>query len=237
MMSVALRVENLCVKYRRPEKAVLGGISLALIKGEVLAVLGPSGCGKTTFLNAISGLLTNDAEIGGRVDFEHKDTGLKIVFQKPALLPWRTAAGNIAYGLEATSVPKQEIKNRVEKAFSLIGLGGYENYYPHQLSLGMQQRINFARALVCEPDILLLDEPFSALDLETKKKIQKEFLDIIKNKKMTGVFVTHNLDEAFYMADRIAVFSKSPARVKIIAENNRFRKPSADIAARFDPYE
>ena len=135
-----------------------------------------------------------------------------MVFQDPTLLPWRTVTKNIFYGLEAKKASKEAIKSATKKIIEMVGLGGSENYYPHQLSLGMQQRVNFARALVCQPDILLLDEPFSALDIKTKKKIQEEFLKILKEKNITGIFVTHNPEKLFLWRIRLSCSQKVPAK-------------------------
>jgi len=235
-----LEIKNLCLKYYNTEKIALEGLSFSVEKGELVAILGVSGTGKTTLLDVIGGIISHGKEVeikGSIITGEHGGkANINMVFQDPTLLPWRKVSGNIAYGLEIKKIPKETIEEKVKEAIRLVGLEGSEKYYPHELSLGMRQRVNFARALVCEPDILLLDEPFSALDLKTKKKIQKEFLKIIKEKQITGIFVTHNPEEAFFMADKVIVFTKSPAKIKTIIDNKDKRMP-ADMTDYSDLYE
>jgi len=235
-----LSIKNLYAKYYNTGKTALEGISFSVKKGELAAILGASGSGKTTLLNIIEGIIINgkEIEIKGAIEMEESKgkANINMVFQDPTLLPWRKVAGNIAYGLEIKKLSKEIIEEKVSGVIKLAGLEGSENYYPHQLSLGMRQRVNFARALVCEPDILLLDEPFSSLDIKTKKKIQEEFLKIIREKQITGIFVTHNPEEAFFMADKVIVFTKSPAKVKTIIENTDKKKP-VDMADYMELYE
>jgi NitT/TauT family transport system ATP-binding protein len=235
-----IEIKDLYVKYYNNNKIALNGISFSVQKGELVAILGPSGVGKTTLLNLIGGIISSskEVEIKGSVILGEKKEKLNInmVFQSPTLLPWRKVAGNISYGLETKKIPKEIIDEKAKEAIVLVGLEGAENYYPHELSLGMQQRVNFARALVCEPDILLLDEPFSSLDIKTKNKIQEEFLKIIKEKHITVIFVTHNPEEAFFMADKIVVFTKSPAKIKTIIDNKDKKKPE-NMAEHLEFYE
>ncbi|MFA6097508.1 MAG: ATP-binding cassette domain-containing protein [Candidatus Paceibacterota bacterium] len=218
-----LEIKDLHVKYKNTGKIALRGISFSVKKGEMVAILGPSGSGKTTLLNIISGLLEKNKEIevqgsilvssaGGRSD-------IKTVFQEPTLLPWRTVAKNISYGLEIKKTPKQVIIEKTNKAMKIVRLEEFKSYYPHQLSIGMKQRVNFARALVCNPGIILLDEPFSALDIKTKKEIQDEFLKIMKANDITSIFVTHDPNEAFLLADKVVVLTKSPGSMKTIIDN------------------
>lgn len=218
-----IEITNLYAKYNNTDKIALEGISFSVQKGELAAILGVSGSGKTTLLNIIGGIISqsNEIELKGSIEMgDHKNKpNINMVFQDPTLLPWRKVAENISYGLEIKKNSQKVISEKVKDAIELVGLIGSENYYPHELSLGMQQRVNFARALVCEPDILLLDEPFSALDIKTKKKIQEEFLKIIKKKQITCIFVTHDPEEAFFMADKIIIFTKSPAKIKQIIDN------------------
>lgn len=235
-----LEIKNLYVKYYNTDKVALKDISFTVKKGESVAILGPSGAGKTTLLNVISGIIKQgkEAEVKGSFSISGKTSRVSInmVFQDPTLLPWRTVFSNVSYGLEIKKIAPNDIKTKTKKAIATIGLQDYENYYPHQLSIGMQQRVNFARALVCNPDILLLDEPFSALDIKTKKRIQKEFLQILKDNQTTNIFVTHNPEEAFFMADRIIVLTKSPAIVKTII-NNEDKKSPKDTANYLQLYE
>lgn len=216
-----INISNLSVKYYNPNKTVLDNISLSIRDGEIVSVLGISGSGKTTFLNTIGGIIKHgvDIEMKGSVEFKKKEINIHVVFQDPTLLPWRNVFDNISYGLEIKKIAQKQIMKSVNGIIGLVNLKGNENYYPHQLSLGMQQRVNFARALVCEPDILLLDEPFSSLDSRTKEKIQVEFLKIIKEKNITCIFVTHNLKEAFNMSDRIIVFTNDTGKIKTIIDN------------------
>lgn len=218
-----LEIKNLYVKYHNTGKVALRDVSFFVNKGEIAAILGPSGAGKTTLINVVAGLIKDgiEVEIKGQITINggQKGTVVNTVFQEPTLLPWRTVVGNIVYGLEIKKESKESIEAKVKKMIEMVGLKNSENYYPYQLSLGMQQRANFARALICDPDVLLLDEPFSALDIKTKKKIQEEFSKIIKEKQITSIFVTHSPDEAFFMADKIIAFSKSPAEIKKIIDN------------------
>jgi len=226
-----LKIDNLSVTYNSTEEKVLGRISFEVKKGEIVALLGPSGCGKTTILNVVAGLLDKkEALIEGEISFEkeRKNTKVHVVFQEPRLLPWRNVLRNVSYGLEAQKIPSKEWQQRAKEGIKMIGLNGYENHHPHQLSIGMQQRVNFARALVCKPDVLLLDEPFSALDVDTKKDIQKEFLRIIKDNHITSVFVTHNIDEALYLSNRIIALSGKPAKIKQVIEKGNFKSVSKE---------
>lgn len=221
-----LKINNLHVKYRGANTPSIQDVSFEVEKGDRVAILGPSGCGKSTTLNAIAGLLDEkNVEIKGEIkwnDMEKTELGsgeppvIRMVFQEATLLPWRTVEKNIAFGLEIKKLPKNEIKSRVAEMLRVVGLLENAKSYPHELSVGMQQRVNFARALVCEPELLLMDEPFSALDVETKKKLQEEFSRIIKEKKMTTIFVTHNIQEALSMSDKVITFSAAPAVVENI---------------------
>lgn len=222
-----LEIKDLHVKYKNTGKIALRGISFSVRKGEVVAILGPSGSGKTTILGVISGVLekNKDIEAEGSVIIRSgkERSGIKTVFQEPTLLPWRTVSKNISYGLEIKKVPKEKMNERTEKAMKIVKLEDFKNYYPHQLSIGMKQRVNFARALVCRPDILLLDEPFSSLDMKTKKEIRDVFLKIIKANEIASLFVTHDPNEAFLIADRIVVLTKSPGSIKTIIDNKEKR--------------
>jgi NitT/TauT family transport system ATP-binding protein len=192
----------------------LDGIDLTVDPEEFVAVLGPSGCGKSTLLNLIAGLLTPSA---GAIwlDGEHVPgrASTAMVFQEFALFPWRTVQGNVAFGLEDKGVPRVERARRARAFIELAGLAGFETRYPHQLSGGMRQRVGIARALAVEPAVLLMDEPFSALDAQTRQLMQEELLAIWERTRQTIVYVTHNIQEAVYMADRVVVLSRRPGRV------------------------
>ena len=171
--------------------------------------MGPSGCGKTTLLKAIADLFeSNEIFQKGELILK-KNANIRIVFQESNLLPWRNVLRNVAFGLETQRIEERVAIKRASFSLSLVGLTKYENYFPHQLSLGMKQRVNFARAITCEPDILLLDEPFSALDTVTKEEIIREFKKIIKEKNITTIFVTHNEIEAKMLSDKIITLGEN----------------------------
>ncbi|MQA77622.1 MAG: ATP-binding cassette domain-containing protein [Streptosporangiales bacterium] len=195
----------------------IDGVSLEVRRGEFVSIVGPSGCGKTTFLNAVDGLVPTR---GGSIEVAMRDReeggtrSRAMVFQDASLLPWRTVLRNVSYGLELHGVPKQECRERALELIELVGLKGSEDRYPRQLSGGMKQRVNLARALVVDPEILLLDEPFASLDAQTREYMQAELLSIWARAGKTAVLVTHQIDEAVYLSDRVVVFSKGPGRVK-----------------------
>ena len=197
------------------------GASLDVAPGEFVSIVGPSGCGKTTFLNAVDGLLPIT---GGTLELNgHAITGpgpdRAMVFQQPSLLPWRTVMGNVIYGVELQGrASKTERLSHCRELIELVGLGGFENAFPTELSGGMQQRVNLARALATDPDMLLLDEPFAALDAQTREFMQRELLRIWGETRKTALFITHDIKEAVYLADRVVVFTKRPGRVKACVE-------------------
>ena len=232
-----LTVKNLSVRYKSTGQLVVKDISFKAKKGSTIALLGPSGCGKTTSFNVISGLITSkDADIQGSIIFSRRSYNTYTVFQEPRLLPWRTVIKNISYGLEAIGLGEKEAIERSRKAILLVGLEGFDNHYPSQISLGMQQRVNLARALVCNPDILLLDEPFSALDVDIKRTIMNQFKQIIKKDNLTSIFVTHNIDEAFYLADKIITLSKRPSSVLETLDKKDYKKMPEEAVSNLDPF-
>jgi len=196
----------------------LAGINLNIMKGEFLAIVGPSGCGKSTFLEIVAGLIkpTSGSIYIDGVPITGPDHNRGIVFQGYALFPWRTVMGNVAYGLEEKGV--SDIEKNCREYISLVGLSGFEDHYPHELSGGMKQRVAIARALAYDPDILLMDEPFAALDAQTREVLQGELLRIWNETKKTVLFVTHNIEEAVFLADRIAVMSGRPGVIKKVIE-------------------
>ena len=199
--------------------AVLDRIDLSVFPGELVSIVGPSGCGKTSLLNAVNGLIRVTAgEVlldGRRVDQPGPDRAM--VFQHDSLFPWRTVAGNVAYGLDLQGrLSRQERRERVAALIDLVGLSGFAEHYPHELSGGMRQRVNIARALAMEPELLLLDEPFAALDAQTREFMQVELKKILARAKTTALFITHQIGEAIFLSDRVAVFSARPARIKEI---------------------
>ncbi len=198
---------------------VLDGISLTIHDGEIVAILGQSGCGKSTLLRIIAGLIpatSGDVLYRGQ-PITGPMPGIAMVFQSFALFPWLTVLENVAFGLEAQGVPSAERRDRALKAIELIGLDGFENAYPKELSGGMRQRVGFARALVVDPDILLLDEPFSALDVLTAETLRSDLMELWTERKIPTrgiVFVSHNIHEAVEVSDRILVLAPHPGRVR-----------------------
>src|SRR6266571_5146582 len=193
------------------------GVDLTVRPGEFLAIVGPSGCGKTTFLNAVDGLIPiaeGSLTLDGR-EITTPGPDRAMVFQQPGLLPWRTVLGNVMFGVEAQrTLGKREAIERAKQQIELVGLSGFEDAYPLELSGGMQQRVNLARALLTDPEMLLLDEPFAALDAQTREMMQLELLRIWNRSRKTALFITHDIKEAIYLADRVIVFTKRPGRVK-----------------------
>jgi NitT/TauT family transport system ATP-binding protein len=194
-----------------------------------LAIIGPSGCGKSTFLRIIDGLVPPDSGsvyLGGK-EVTGPGKGRGMVFQGFDLFPWRTTLKNVEFGLELLGVPKAERVERSRYFIDLVGLGGFENAYPHQLSGGMQQRVGIARALAVDPEILLMDEPFGSLDVQTRDLLQDELARILERDKKTVLFVTHGIEEAIYLADRILVLSSRPAKIQMTIEVP-FSRPRTD---------
>ncbi len=215
-----LVIENVSKTFKaRSGKAlpVLKDINLTVNEEEFVALVGPSGCGKSTLLNITAGLL---APTEGSVRFTHLPenhiprTG--IVFQETGLFPWRSVYDNIAFGLEAAGVPKDEQKERISHYISLVGLNGFEKALPHHLSGGMRQRVGIARALVINPDLLLMDEPFSALDAQTRTIMQEELVTLWDKTRLSTLYVTHNIQEAVMLADRVVLLSRRPGKINRI---------------------
>lgn len=199
-------------------QTVLGGVSFDVMQGELVSIIGESGCGKTTLLKIIQGLTRYDSGSilvdGIPVSKPGRDRGF--VFQHASLLPWRSAKHNVEFGLELQGIPATERASRAQSLLELVGLTQAADQYPHQLSGGMQQRIGLARALAIDPAILLMDEPFSALDAQTREVLQDELLRIHAKTEKTTLFVTHDLDEAIYLSDRVVVLAAKPGRIKEI---------------------
>jgi NitT/TauT family transport system ATP-binding protein len=198
----------------------LNDINLAIADGEFISIVGPSGCGKTTFLRIVAGL---EAATGGEVRIDGdavKKAGIDrgFVFQSDNLLPWRTVLANALIGPEIAGAAHVEARKRTIDLLKLVGLAGFENYFPRQLSGGMRQRVNLARALAVDPKILLMDEPFAALDAQTREIMQTELIRIWEQGRKTVLFVTHQIDEAVFLSDRVFVFARRPGRVREIVQ-------------------
>ena len=212
------------------------GLSLTVHEREVLCVVGPSGCGKTTFLRCVAGLtplsegrlLVHGKAVAGPPD------GVAMVFQHFGLLPWKTVWDNAAFGLTIAGATSERIRERVRRELDVVGLTGSEKRYPYQLSGGMQQRVGLARALATDPTILLMDEPFASLDAQTRETLQEELLRLMTAERKTMVFVTHSIDEAIVLGDRIAVTTARPARVKELIALP-WGWPRDSVAIRADP--
>ena len=193
----------------------LKNVSLAFPRGKLSTLLGPSGCGKTTLLKIIAGLIpANGGEVwvnGKIVDGPGSERAF--VFQDFALLPWASVLRNVAFGLELRGMPPEERNEIARKHITEVGLAGFEASYPNQLSGGMRQRVGLARALAVNADIILMDEPFSAIDEQTRRKFQEELLDLLKHHRKTVIFVTHSIEEAAYLSDQITLLSPRPGRV------------------------
>ena len=209
------------VTYQRRgggETVALDKTSFTIAPGEFICIVGPSGCGKTTLLHCLDGLhATTSGEIlidGKPIDGPGRDRAM--VFQSASLMPWRTVVRNVTYGLEMQGVKLSDAIPRAQKMIELVGLAGFEDRHPGELSGGMQQRVNLARALVIDPEVILLDEPFAALDAQTREQMQTELLRVWDETKKNAVFITHQISEAVYLADRVVVMSGRPGRVKAI---------------------
>jgi len=217
-MRKAVMVKNLTKVFYKSgqEIPVLRNINLSVNEGEFVSIIGPSGCGKSTLLNIISGLLKpTSGEVfvsGERVNGPCTKVGY--MFQSDLLLPWRTAIANVELGLEIRGVSKEERRKMAEAVIKSMGLSGFEHFYPHELSGGMRQRIALARTLVLNPTVLLMDEPFGALDAQTRTLLGNELLRLWRKYNKTIIFVTHDLSEAISLAQRVIVLSKRPATVK-----------------------
>lgn len=215
-----IEVNNLSITFPQDqtEVNVLKDVSLGIEKGEFICLLGPSGCGKSTLLNAMAGFLKPTAGsicIDGE-EVKKPSISYVTIFQNYGLLPWRSVEKNVTLGLETKKVPKEEQKAIAQKYIELVGLKGSEKKKPKQLSGGMQQRVAIARALAVDPEILFMDEPFGALDAITRMKLQDDILRICRTTDKTIVFVTHDIEEAIYLADRVVIMDANPGRIKAI---------------------
>ncbi|HEY2135574.1 MAG TPA: ABC transporter ATP-binding protein [Xanthobacteraceae bacterium] len=219
-MVVKLEARDVTLDYVQPRTGsrlrALECINLSVEDGEFVSIVGPSGCGKTTFLSVVDGLMpaTSGRILVDGIEVARPGPDRAVVFQDASLLPWRTVLKNVLYGLECAGVGRREARERAEHFVAMVGLTGFEHNYPYELSGGMQQRVNLARALVMDPKVLLMDEPFAALDAQTREAMQEELLRIWKQAGKTVLFITHQIDEAIFLSGRVIVFSGRPGRVK-----------------------
>ena len=233
-----ISIENLSLVYsprRRKDVVALTDFNLEVEKGLFLSLVGPSGCGKSTLLRIISGLMqpsSGQVLLSGRkVVGPGHDRAM--VFQEFALMPWRTVMRNVEMGLEFRGVPTDERRKIAARHVELVGLNGFEDHFPHELSGGMRQRVGLARALAVDPDILLMDEPFAAVDSQTRDLMQTELLRIWEERRKTVIFVTHSIEEAVFLSDKVAMLSARPAKVVDIVDIDLPRPREYEI--RMDP--
>lgn len=236
MYAPEIQIENVSMFYKDNKGNdihALNNVSIDVRKGEFISLLGPSGCGKTTLLRIIADLLEpteGSVSICGQTP---KETRLQqkygIVFQNPVLYDWRTVKNNVRLPLEMMKINKPEQNNRIEKQLELVGLTNFANHYPYQLSGGMQQRVGIARALAIQPEILLMDEPFSALDEFTRERLNEDLLCIWSKTNKTVIFVTHNISESVFLSDRVCVLSPHPGRLSAVVDIDLPRPRTREI--------
>ena len=234
-MKTKIELENVSKTFvsRTGIVKALDNVTIKIKDGEFLCIIGPTGCGKSTLLRIIAGLEKPDS---GKVKIEKSKEGLPLtamVFQEYALFPWRNVIDNVAFGLEMRGIPRKERYKIAKEYIEKMGLTGFENKYPHQLSGGMKQRVGIARALANNPEVLLMDEPFGALDAQTRKILQEELIKIWEELKKTVVYVTHSIEEAVLLGDRVVVMTSRPGKVKEIfrVELERPRAFDAEFTA------
>ena len=232
----AVTVKNVFKNYGEIE--ALRDLSLDFPRGELTSLLGPSGCGKTTLLKIIAGLLpatSGEVIVNGQI-VKEPGPDRAFVFQDFALLPWASVIRNVAFGLELRGVAKSERESIAAKYIGDVGLKGFENSFPHELSGGMRQRVGLARALSVDAQVLLMDEPFSAVDEQTRRKFQEDLLNLVKNENKTFIFVTHSIEEAVYVSDQIALLLPRPSRVSEVIRPTSFKNKDVDSIRRDSEY-
>ena len=232
----AVSVKGIYKNYGDVE--ALRDMSLDFPKGQLTSLLGPSGCGKTTLLKIIAGLLIpNQGEVyvNDQIVTE-PGPDRAFVFQDLALMPWASVIRNVAFGLELRKVAKSEREDIARKYIKQVGLDGFENSFPHELSGGMRQRVGLARALSVDSPVLLMDEPFSAVDEQTRRKFQEELLQLVKNENKTFIFVTHSIEEAVYVSDQVAILLPRPSRVSEIIKPSGFKNKDVDSIRKDSEY-
>ncbi|MCK1266701.1 ABC transporter ATP-binding protein [Bradyrhizobium sp. 49] len=254
--SAIIEIESVSQVFQtsaRKDHVALSDISLAIEEGAFVSILGPSGCGKSTLLYVVGGFVSptsGSAKIRGRViTGPGPDRGP--VFQEFALFPWKTVLGNVMYGPRQQGVPTTEAEAQSRALIEMVGLKGYENFYPKELSGGMKQRVALARTLAYHPEVLLMDEPFGALDAHTRTRLQNDLLSIWERDRKTVLFVTHSVDEAVFLSDKVVMMSKSPGRIREVIDidlprprrrselllDTRYQKYVVDIERMFDEVE
>ncbi|OGA13873.1 MAG: sulfonate ABC transporter ATP-binding protein [Betaproteobacteria bacterium RIFCSPLOWO2_12_FULL_63_13] len=226
-----IQIENLSITYQSPQDGkpfvAVDSVNLTIDQGEFVTIVGSSGCGKSSMLMAIDGLIAKEGRVlvnGREVNAPGPERAM--VFQEFALMPWRSVLQNVLFGLELQRWKGGDRIKRARHYVNLVGLSGFEDYYPHQLSGGMRQRVGIARALAVDPEILLMDEPFGALDAQTRDVMGDELLKIWDREKKTALFVTHSIDEAIFLGDRVVVMQKGPGRIKVVIKID-FPRPRA----------
>ncbi|MEM0118001.1 MAG: ABC transporter ATP-binding protein [Conexivisphaerales archaeon] len=236
--SAKIRIDNLSHEYfdqtRKATVTALRNIDVTINDEEFVCILGPSGCGKSTLLNIVAGFIRPTK---GKVYLDGKEIvkpgpDRAMVFQEHALFPWLTVQGNVEFGLEMQGKPKEERKKIAKQFISLVGLSGFEDRYPFELSGGMKQRLGLARSLAINPEVLLLDEPFASLDAQARRIMQDELLRILSQSKKTSILVTHSIDEAVYLADRLVLLSARPGMV-LVNEEIDLPRPRSRTDERF----
>ncbi|HVV61601.1 MAG TPA: ABC transporter ATP-binding protein [Pseudolabrys sp.] len=234
-----LEVQGLFKQFGSAEggsRPILHDVNVKIAAGEFVCIVGASGCGKTTLIRILDGLIPPSAGCvrinGAAVSTPGPDRGF--VFQQDSLLPWRSVLDNVVFGLEVLKRPRDEQVSVALDLIRLVGLAGHEKAYPHQLSGGMRQRVNLARALAIDPDVLLMDEPFAALDAQTREIMQRELQNIWERKRKTVIFITHQIDEAIYLADRVLVLGGQPGTVRDDIRIPLERPRDLDIKRRAD---
>jgi NitT/TauT family transport system ATP-binding protein len=233
----AVRVVDLAKDFPGGVRA-LGGVTFDVPRGELTSIIGPSGCGKTTTLKIVAGLVEATS---GRVEVDGTPVTAPgpdraFVFQDFALMPWATVLRNVAFGLELRGVPRKEREETAREYVTKVGLAGFEDAYPHQLSGGMRQRVGLARALAVDAEILLMDEPFASVDEQIRRKFQEDLLQLLSHEEKTVIFVTHSIEEAVYVSDQVVILTRGPGRVSKSVRPGIDRSGGSDSIRRSDAY-